>query len=198
MISLDSPITLLPPPFTNDNNQVVRPSPIVFDYLNVSYVDTPMNKNVSAYINGLPGSFTLFSGPQYDMIGDWTQEQAETTLRSHLGQTAEQIQKTLQSIFPKTLEQNPNGPGSILTGMISSLGIKSSSNCSCRRHALEMNDNGPDWCEQNMTTILSWLKEESHKRSLPYVEMVAKAMVQRAINKSRRLLEKERANEQTR
>jgi hypothetical protein len=54
-----------------------------------------------------------------------------------------------------------------------------------------MNEKGPDWCDQNMDTILSWLKEESGKRGLPYVEMVAKAMVQRAINKSRRLLQKE-------
>jgi hypothetical protein len=80
--------------------------------------------------------------------------------------------------------------------MISSLGIKSTSNCSCRRHALEMNEKGPDWCDQNIPTILSWLKEESSKRNLPFIEMVAKAMVQRAINKSRRLMAKEQSNEQ--
>jgi len=198
MISLQSPVILFPPAFTNENNQIVNPNPIVLNYLDVSYVDTPMKKEVSAYINGLPGSFSLFSGSEYDIIGDWTQEQAETKLRSHIGQTPEEIQKTLQSIFPQTLEQNPNGPGSILTGMISSLGIKSSSDCSCRRHAIEMNQHGPDWCQENITTVLSWLKEESHKRNLPYIEMVAKAMVQRAINKSRRLLEKEKQNEQTR
>ena len=49
------------------------------------------------------------------------------------------------------------------------------------------NDKGPDWCEENMDTILSWLKEESTKRKLPYVEFVAKSMVQRAIYKSRKL-----------
>ena len=167
MIKLESPITITPPPFTNENNQVVRPESMTFDILNISYVDTPSNKNLVAYINGIPGSFTLFSGQQYDIIGNWTQEQADRALRSQLGNTAEEIKETLQSLFPKTLEQNPNGPGSILTGMISSLGIKSTSNCSCRRHALEMNEKGPDWCEQNMETILSWLKEESSKRGLP-------------------------------
>jgi hypothetical protein len=196
MIKLDSPITITPPPFTNETNQVIRPESITMQILNISYVDTPSNKNLVAYINGLPGSFTLFSGQQYDIIGNWTQEQADRALRSQLGNTTEEIQQTLQSLYPKTLEQNPNGPGSILTGMISSLGIKSTSNCSCRRHALEMNDKGTDWCEQNMPTILSWLKEESAKRNLPFIEMVAKAMVQRAINKSRRLLQKEQANEQ--
>jgi hypothetical protein len=196
MIKLETPITITPPPFTNEANQIVRPGSITLDVLNVSYVDTPSNKNLVAYINGLPGSFTLFSGQQYDIIGNWTQEQADRALRSQLGSTTEEIKETLQSLYPRTLEQNPNGPGSILTGMISSLGIKSTSNCSCRRHALEMNDKGPDWCDQNMPTILSWLKEESAKRNLPYVEMVAKAMVQRAINKSRRLLQQEQANEQ--
>jgi len=196
MIKLESQITITPPPFTNENNQVVSPGSMTFDVLNVSYVDTPSSKNLVAYINGLPGSFTLFSGQQYDIIGNWTQEQADRALRSQLGNTAEEIKETLQSLFPKTLEQNPNGPGSILTGMISSLGIKSTSNCSCRRHALEMNEKGPDWCDQNMPTILSWLKEESSKRNLPFIEMVAKAMVQRAINKSRRLMAKEQSNEQ--
>lgn len=195
-MKLDFDVTVVPPPFTNENNQIIKPSSITFRDLNISYVDTPTSKTVVAYINGLPGSFVLFSGSQYDIIGDWTQAQAERALMSQLGSTKEEVEASLQALFPRTLEQNPNGPGTILTGMISTLGIKSTSNCSCRRHALQMNDNGPDWCEQNMDTILGWLKEESAKRNLPYIEMVAKAMVQRAISKSRRLLAKEQSNEQ--
>ena len=95
----------------------------------------------------------------------------------------------LRAKFPKTLEENPNGPGSILTNMIKSIGIKSSSSCSCRRHALEMNDNGPEWCEQNISTIVSWLREESKKRGLPFVDAVGKMMVNRAIAKSKKLLQ---------
>jgi hypothetical protein len=108
-----------------------------------------------------------------------------------IGTTSEEIQANLQANYPRTLEQDPNGPGSILTGMISALGIKSTSTCSCRRHALQMNEEGPDWCEQNIDTILNWLKDESQKRSLPYVETVARVMVNRAINKSRKLKAKE-------
>lgn len=195
-MKLDFDISVTPPPFTDENNRLIKPGTITMRDLNISYVDTPEQKNVVAYINGLPGSFLLFSGDQYDIIGDWTQAQAERALMSQLGKTKEEIEASLQALFPRTLEQNPNGPGTILTGMISTLGIKSTSNCSCRRHALQMNDNGPDWCEQNMDTILGWLKEESAKRNLPYIEMVAKAMVQRAISKSRRLLAKEQSNEQ--
>ena len=106
-------------------------------------------------------------------------------------QIKDDIAGILRAKFPKTLEENPNGPGTILTNMISTMGIKSSSNCSCRRHAIEMNDNGPDWCEQNMSTILGWLKEESAKRHLPYIESVASLVVKRAIKTSRRLMAQE-------
>ena len=74
--------------------------------------------------------------------------------------------------------------------MISTMGIKSTSNCSCRRHALEMNEKGPEWCEANMDTILGWLREESAKRKLPYVDTVARMIVNRAIKTSRRLKNK--------
>ena len=117
-------------------------------------------------------------------MGDWTQAQVEAALKVKLG---DDIQASLQAMYPRTLEQDPNGPGSILTGMIKTLGISSSSTCSCRRHALEMNDQGPDWCEQNMETILSWLRDEAKKRGLPFIDMVGKAMVQRSINRSRKL-----------
>ena len=53
-----------------------------------------------------------------------------------------------------------------------------------------MNTEGPDWCENNMDTILAWLEEESSKRKLPFVRTVAKMMVNRSISKSRRMLAK--------
>jgi hypothetical protein len=74
--------------------------------------------------------------------------------------------------------------------MISSIGIKSTPNCSCRRHAIEMNEKGVDWCQNNISLIISWLKEESQKRNLPFIETIASMVVQRAINTSRRLLKK--------
>ena len=57
-----------------------------------------------------------------------------------------------------------------------------------------MNEKGPDWCEQNLDQILGWLKEESTKRGMPFIETIAKIMVMKAIKKSRRLLEKETTN----
>jgi hypothetical protein len=185
MITLNSPITLNPPPYTDNNtNKVVTPDPIVLNELKISYIDTPHEKSVVARIDNTPAHIYLFTGDQYDIMGDWTQTQAEAALKARLG---EDIQASIQAMYPRTLEQDPNGPGSILTGMIKTLGISSSSTCSCRRHALEMNDKGPDWCEENMETILSWLRDEAKKRGLPFIDMVGKAMVQRAINRSRKL-----------
>lgn len=184
-MQLSNPITLIPPPYTDaSTNKVVQPASIVLSILDVTYSDNPNSKTVTVSIKGVPSTIILLRGHEYDTAGDYTQAQIEDYLRQYLGNDP---QSSLQALFPKTLEQDPNGPGSILTGMISALGIKSSSTCSCRRHALEMNEKGADWCEQNMDQIVGWLKDESAKRGLPFVETVGKMMVQRAISKSRKL-----------
>lgn len=89
---------------------------------------------------------------------------------------------------PQTLEDFPNGPGTILSKMLSKIGIHSTPNCSCRRRAMEMNTRGPDWCAQNIDLIVGWLKEESEKRKLPFVDFAGKLLIQRAIKVSRKAL----------
>lgn len=183
-MKLENTVVVIPPPYTDGSGEVVYPEAIEFKDLNVTYTDNPTNKYVTASIKDIPTTVTLLQGEEYDAAGDYTQEFIEGKLRAKFG---DDPGKYLRSLFPKTLEEDPNGPGSILTNMIKSLGIKSSSSCSCRRHALEMNEKGPDWCEQNIPTIVSWLKDESKKRNLPFVEAVGKMMVNRAIAKSRKL-----------
>lgn len=183
-MKLESTITINPPPYTDHNNQLVVPPPLVMDYLDISYHDNPTAKIVSATIKNIPGSFVLAVGVDYEKLGDYNRS---TLAKLIYDQLKDDIATKLRSKFPKTLEENPNGPGTILTNMISSLGIKSTPNCSCRRHAIEMNEKGPDWCEENLPTILGWLKEESAKRNLPYIESVASLVVKRAIKTSRRL-----------
>jgi hypothetical protein len=184
---LNNPITINPPPQTDNTGKVVNPPQIQLSVLDVTYHDNPINNTLSATIRNIPGHIVLLQGDTYILAGDYTQSFIENKLRSELG---EDPAKKLRSMFPKTLEEDPDGPGTILTGMISSIGIKSTSNCSCRKHAIEMNTLGNDWCEENIGTVLGWLKEESTKRNLPFVEMVAKLMVQRAIKTSRRILKK--------
>jgi hypothetical protein len=191
MIKLSTPVTLKAAPYTDNNNQLVTPEAIIVTELDVIYHDHPKNKAMYATINGLPGTFLLFGGDHYDEVPFITKDGLNEKLLSVLGPD---IQASLQAQFPKTVEQDPDGPGTILTNMIKSIGITSSSNCACRRHAIEMNEKGSDWCEQHLDTILSWLKEESKKRNLPFVEFVAKSMVQRAIYKSRRLKDKKESD----
>ena len=184
-MELNQEIFIQPPPFTDNNNKLVEPPLIRLNTLNVTYIDNPTNKTVYAQIQQIPTPILLINKDEYDIIGDYTQQQIETRLKEKLGSD---IGATLRSLFPKTLEENPNGPGTILSKMISSLGIKSSPTCSCRRHALEMNDKGVEWCEQNIPTIISWLKEESAKRNLPFIESVAVLVVKRAIRQSKMAL----------
>ncbi len=184
MIKLENKITIQPPPYT-EGDKVITPDAITTDELDVVYHDQLSTNTIVATFANVPGQFVVLKGDEYKALnGEISHEILQYKLLMLLG---EDVEKTLNNQFPKTLEQDPDGPGSILTNMIKTIGIKSSSNCSCRKHALEMNDKGPDWCEENMDTILSCLKEESAKRKLPYVEFVAKSMVQRAIYKSRKL-----------
>lgn len=184
-MKLNEPITIQPPPNTNPRtNQIEYPQPLIFEELNVNYIDNPKEKLVFVTIAHIPSRITLLQGQEYDNAGDYTQQFIENKLREKLTSDPAVF---LRSLFPKTLEEDPDGPGTILSGMISTMGIKSTPNCSCRRHAIQMNTEGPDWCEANIETILSWLEEEAKKRNLPFVKTVAKMMVQRSISKSRRL-----------
>lgn len=181
---LQKPITIQPPPVTDPKtNKIVTPPPIILNELIFTFMDNPKRKIVHASIQQIPYPILLFSGDQYDMMGDYTQAQLDNIVKQKLGDDPQAI---IQSLYPRTLEQDPNGPGTILASMFSKIGIKSSPTCSCKRHALEMNKNGAEWCENNISTITGWLKEESTKRKIPFVEPIAKMVVQRAINQSKK------------
>lgn len=96
---------------------------------------------------------------------------------------------------PQTLEDFPDGPGTVLSKMLAKVGIKSTPNCSCRRRAMEMNTRGPEWCAENVDTIVGWLREESEKRKLPFVDFAGKLLIQRAIKVSRKALKAVKAAE---
>lgn len=182
---LNETITVNPPPYTDQNGQIVNPPALVLSVLDVTYYVNPVNKAASAMIRNIPQPIALLQTEEYSSYPDISISLLESKLRAYLG---DDPASKIRGLFPRTMEEDPNGPGTILSNMISTMGIKSTPNCSCRRHAIEMNVMGPDWCEANIDTILGWLKEESSKRNLPFVEMVARMMVQRAIKTSRRLL----------
>jgi hypothetical protein len=194
-MQLDKPVTIIPPSYIL-NNQVIHPNPFVLKELDITYTDNPKDKRVYLTIKPFPIGVQLWGPESYDAVGDWTQKQAEDRLKALINN---EIHKFLGLLFKQTGDTDPDGPGSILAGMFSGLGIKTSPTCSCKKHMREMNLRGNDWCENNMDTIMSWLRAESEKRKLPFVEIVAKTIVRSSIKKSRRLLEKRiLANAQTR
>lgn len=78
------------------------------------------------------------------------------------------------------------GPGAELKKIIYKLGLKPKAGCKCGQHIMEMNANGPDWCEQNIDTITGWLREEAVRAGYPFIESGARLIIRRAIRNSRR------------
>ena len=183
-MKLNSTITLIPSKYTDPNtNQLVVPPPLNLDHLNIIYVDNAVTNSYYITIEHVPTAIMLFDKDDYINNPDITKSIAQAKL---LTLANNDLQSFLQKQFPRTLEDDPYGPGSILASMFSAIGIKSTPTCSCRRHALEMNEKGIEWCEQNIDTICGWLEDECKKRSIPYVDAVAKMVVNRAISKSKK------------
>ena len=144
-MKLNQKITVQPPPYSDNAGNVTTPDPIVTDTLKVVYMDDPTHKTISVQIDQIPLPVQLYSAASYEELGDWTKSQLEDRLRVLMGDHPD---KFLRSLFPKTMEEDPHGPGTQLSKMIKSLGIHMSDSCSCRRHAITMNENGNDWCHQ--------------------------------------------------
>lgn len=84
-------------------------------------------------------------------------------------------------------EQKPpnRGPGTELKRLLSWGGIYASTKCQCGEIARKMDEGGPDWCRENMQTIIGSMESESKKRGIPFSKILAIAMVESAILKSR-------------
>lgn len=185
-MKLAQPINVTPPPFSDNTGKVTQPPPIITDELNVTFSAHPKSKSINVNIEHFPIPITLYSGDSYsELNGFWNQSVLENKLLQILGDDPSSV---LRALFPRTMEEDPYGPGTVLAGMIKSLGIHMSDSCSCRRHALSMNEKGNEWCSQNVDTIVGWLRDESKRRGLPFVDMIGKVMINRAIKKSKKLL----------
>lgn len=190
-ITLEKPISVIRPPFKNKDGKIVPEEILEFkDTIEVIYTDSVEHNRIIAQFKLIPAPVLLYHDEEYKALGDtWT----KATLRQRLIEKVEKVgfQKFLQALYPPTLESNPNGPGSILAGMLSSMGINSTPNCSCRRRALLMNEKGPQWCKENKGQIMEWLEQEAKKRKLAYIQSAASLMLDKAIAKSERLLAKQ-------
>jgi len=89
-------------------------------------------------------------------------------------------------LFRNATAVPPAGPGTELKRLLKTIGITATPNCSCNARARVMDANGCDWCEANVDTIVSWLREEATKRRLPFVDMAGRLLVKRAIRNARK------------
>ena len=77
------------------------------------------------------------------------------------------------------------GPGTELASLLRMLGINAKEKgCSCKSHARRMDREGPQWCRDNIETILGWLQTEAKKRKLPFIKTAAKQVVLLAIRRA--------------
>lgn len=80
------------------------------------------------------------------------------------------------------------GPGTELKKILARFGIKATVNCKCNTRARAMDDYGVEWCEDNLETIVEWMKEEAANRGVPFVSALARMIVRRAIADAKRSL----------
>jgi len=184
MLRLRNPIRLQPSSYTDQNGAIVKPEELTLQTLQISFTDTPYKKIYQIKVEGVPTPIILFNGDAYSAAskgGDVTRHAALVKLDAMMAGDA---QGFLQQFFPKTLENHPDGPGTILSNFLKKIGITSTPNCLCRQRAIEMNEKGSEWCLQNLETIVEWLKEEADKREYTYQDWCIKALVNRAIKRS--------------
>ena len=81
------------------------------------------------------------------------------------------------------------GPGTELKKLLAVVGITATPDCSCNARAAEMDRQGCDWCEQNIDTIVGWLREQAEARGLPFLDVAGRMLVRRAIRNARRAAE---------
>lgn len=78
------------------------------------------------------------------------------------------------------------GPGTEMKKLLAKIGITSTPDCQCNARARHMDEQGPEWCEQNMDEIIGWLREEAEKRKLPFVDFAGRLLVKKAIANARK------------
>ena len=57
--------------------------------------------------------------------------------------------------------------------------------CACDAHALRMNVEGCDWCEENIDEIVGWMKDEARTHGILFSEFVAAQLVSLAIRRAK-------------
>jgi hypothetical protein len=76
-----------------------------------------------------------------------------------------------------------------LKKLLKRIGITATPNCSCNARARKMDEEEarePGWCEAHIDEIVGWLRDEATKRGLPFLDVVGRMLVRRAIRNARK------------
>jgi hypothetical protein len=77
--------------------------------------------------------------------------------------------------------------GTALKALLSRFGINADEKgCKCKSRAAHMDAAGCQWVEENIDTVVGWLREEAAKRGLPFVDVAGRMLIRRAIRNARR------------
>jgi len=87
---------------------------------------------------------------------------------------------------PKVSTSIPEGAGTEVKRLLAKFKLNPAPGCKCNSRMNIMNKNGPDWCEQNIDTIVGWLREEADRANLMFNTIAAKLIVRRAIHNARK------------
>jgi hypothetical protein len=79
-----------------------------------------------------------------------------------------------------------SGPGTELKKILARVGIVATDSCPCNARAAEMDRQGCDWVESNISTVVGWLREQAHARGLPFLDAAGRALVRVAVRNARR------------
>lgn len=77
------------------------------------------------------------------------------------------------------------GVGDTLSTIIKKIGFSYPPISSARTMLTFLNKKGIDWCEENQPTILEWFKYECKLNNIPFLEIIAKAILRLAIRKAK-------------
>lgn len=95
---------------------------------------------------------------------------------------------TIDTTHPSYPSKNKiGGVGTELKKLLGRFGIRATSSCSCNTRARTMDKNGIEWCENNIDTIVGWLRQEANKRKLPFIDYAGKVLVKKAISNAKRI-----------
>jgi len=146
-------------------------------FTNSTFRDCNPAHNVN-YTFPKTGSFTLAA---LDNYGGGTGYNLTICFSTSCSGSLSAVNAVVAQSAPET-----KGPGTEMKKLLAKIGITSSPDCQCNARARYMDEQGPEWCEQNMAEIIGWLREEAEKRKLPFVDFAGRLLVKKAIANARK------------